>query len=248
LSRAAGDGVVFVHGAMHGAWCWERVLARLQRGEVGRATELPGRAGNPAALTELTATDFADAVIAEIDVAGWSSVVLVGHSMAGVVLPIVARRIPDRIQHLVYVSALVPPVGASPVDLLPWPLKPYVGYQVRSALSHADRGLSVPRWLARRMFCSDLSPLAAREVLERLCPEAPRLFIDPVADPPTQPGIGVTYVRLGRDKALPPRIQDRVIAGMGDVTIADIAAGHDAMLSEPHAVAAIIDSLVGSAD
>jgi len=41
--------LLLVHGAMHGAWCWYRMMPRLRAaGFDARAVDLPGRGRNPA--------------------------------------------------------------------------------------------------------------------------------------------------------------------------------------------------------
>ena len=43
---------VLVHGAWHGAWCWEKVVPLLAaRGHAARAIDLPGHGDDPAPPT-----------------------------------------------------------------------------------------------------------------------------------------------------------------------------------------------------
>lgn len=44
---------------------------------------------------------------------------LIGPSMGGITVAEVARRVPERVAHLVFVSCLVPPEGGTVVDALP---------------------------------------------------------------------------------------------------------------------------------
>ena len=38
---------ILVHGAMHGGWCWERLVPLLEaQGHVAHAIDLPGSAGH----------------------------------------------------------------------------------------------------------------------------------------------------------------------------------------------------------
>ncbi len=94
-----------VHGAWHGAWCWDLVVAELERrGHRGVAVDLP--TGDPAA----GGVAYADTVVAALD--GYDDdIVLVGHSLGGLVVPLVARRRPVR--RMVFVAALLPERGFS---------------------------------------------------------------------------------------------------------------------------------------
>ena len=92
---------LLVHGAAHGAWCWERLMPLLEQPAV--AIDLPGRGNSPADLGALTTDDWADAVTKSID-AIEGDVVLVGHSLAGITMPRVADRVSARLAHLVWVA------------------------------------------------------------------------------------------------------------------------------------------------
>jgi Alpha/beta hydrolase family len=88
-----------VHGAWHGAWCWDKLIPHLEsRGHTAVAMDLP--CDDPAS----TFQDYAEAVRFALGDAG--DVVLVGHSLAAVTLPLVARSRPVRL--LVYLSGVIP--------------------------------------------------------------------------------------------------------------------------------------------
>ena len=94
-----------VHGAWHGAWCWERLVGPLERrGHGALAIDLPVDdvdAGNG---------EYADVVAAFTAPAG-DDVILVGHSLNGLILPLVAARRP--VAALVYLCAFLPLEGKS---------------------------------------------------------------------------------------------------------------------------------------
>ena len=77
------------------------------------ALDLPGRGSRPADLESITCETWADAVVADIESAGLSDVILVGHSMAGLTLPRVLDRIPERLERLVFVACSMPPEGGT---------------------------------------------------------------------------------------------------------------------------------------
>jgi len=88
-----------VHGAWHGAWCFERLVAELQRRDhEAVAIDLPA--------TDVTAGNVAYAGVIEAALPAGDDVVLVGHSLAGLSVPLVAARRPLRL--LVYLCALIP--------------------------------------------------------------------------------------------------------------------------------------------
>jgi pimeloyl-ACP methyl ester carboxylesterase len=98
--------IMLVHGAMHGAWCWNLLRPELERlGHRTHAVDLP---------IERPDTDldtYADCVATELDKLpenAW----LVGHSMGGRVIPKVSLQRP--VAGLIFLATMVP--GLSDAD------------------------------------------------------------------------------------------------------------------------------------
>jgi pimeloyl-ACP methyl ester carboxylesterase len=102
---------LLVHGAFHGAWCWRKTVAELEkRGHRAKAIDLPGQGEDRTPLKEVTLDTMVDRIIAEMaDVPG--QVVLVGHSLGGIPISVTGEKVPDRIKALVYLSAFLPRDG-----------------------------------------------------------------------------------------------------------------------------------------
>jgi pimeloyl-ACP methyl ester carboxylesterase len=104
--------IVLVHGAWHGAWCWDGVLAELHDRQVDAfAVELP--------FTGFE--DDVDAVRSAIGSAG-EPVVVCAHSYGGAVVSQAAVQL-QNVGHLVYLAAFVQSGAASalvesPITLL----------------------------------------------------------------------------------------------------------------------------------
>lgn len=97
---------VLVHGAWHGAWCWDFVAPELTaRGHRAIAVELPCE--DPDAGAEA----YARAILAELP--DDPDTVLVGHSLAGLSVPVAAELAPDRVRRIVLVAPLLPYPGRS---------------------------------------------------------------------------------------------------------------------------------------
>src|SRR5580692_10980288 len=99
--------VVLVHGAWHGAWCWDRVVAELDRRDVkSTAVELP-------------LSGFEDDVAAAreaIEAAGPGAVVC-GHSYGGLVISAAASGAPS-VARLIYLAALMAEEDEDVADLV----------------------------------------------------------------------------------------------------------------------------------
>jgi pimeloyl-ACP methyl ester carboxylesterase len=111
--KAGPARVVLVHGAWHGAWCWDPVLQPLRTlGFEPDAIDLPGHGDSTEPLGDLHGD--ADAVRGRLDAIG-GPVLLVGHSYGGMVITDAGAH--DAVSGLVYVCAFMPDAGQSLMDL-----------------------------------------------------------------------------------------------------------------------------------
>ncbi len=89
-----------VHAACQGAWSWDLLIPKLEaNGHSSVAMDLPIE------NSKATLSDFAETVIQALP-SGEEDVILVGTSMAGTVIPLVAAQ--RRVRKLIYLAALIP--------------------------------------------------------------------------------------------------------------------------------------------
>jgi pimeloyl-ACP methyl ester carboxylesterase len=236
---------VLVHGGFHGAWCWERTIAELERlGHEAVAIDLPGhgeRVDEPSdivcrceAITSVMATDD----------------VLVGHSGGGFDITIAADAAPERVGHLVYLAAGLPLEGRSmPEALMYRPEDTAVeGTEVEEEQFGADAAgmlkyltfrddgaVFFTRWEdTRELFYHDCDEATARWAFERLTPE---LAGDTATEPVRTPRFWAadlprSFVRCLQDHAQPRWLSDLVAARLG-VEPLTIDTSHSPFLSRP---------------
>ena len=64
---------LLVHGAFHGAWCWRKTVAELEkRGHRAKAIDLPGQGEDRTPLKEVTLDTMVDRIIAEMADLPWA--------------------------------------------------------------------------------------------------------------------------------------------------------------------------------
>lgn len=210
---------------MHGSWGWDPLLPHLELPAV--AVDLPGRGRRPADLSSVALDDCVAAVVADADAAGFDRFCLVGHSLGGITLSTTAARRPDRVAHLVYVGALVPPVGQCAGDLMgtgPLETMPVLAEET-----------------ARALFGNDLTDEQWVEHYRGLVPDAPGIYNGRVERHPG--GVPITYVSMLQDQPVPPSLVEQMLPHLGDVDLRTIDAGHTVMVSQPAALAAIINEV-----
>lgn len=145
---------VLVHGAWHGAWCWDGVLAELEQ------------FGVPTIAVELPLTGFGDDVAvarAVIESAG-SGTVVVGHSYGGAVISEAAAGL-STVSHLVYLAAFLVEPGEDLFALL-------AGSGLIEALIVDEHGIRVDPSIAAELFYGDADPVTAATLVARLRPMA----------------------------------------------------------------------------
>jgi pimeloyl-ACP methyl ester carboxylesterase len=255
LASSSLAPVVLVHGVAHGAWCWEPLLPFLDGDAL--AVDVPPKSvrGGPRRLEPLpelrtlTVGDFAESVLRDIDTAGFERFVLVGHSMGGLTISEVARRVPDQVEHLVYVSCMVPPDGASAIEALPEDLRAMTRQAVEDARDGGDNPIGgLDEQTTRLMFCNDMDEEQTRFVLDQAGTEAAVILAEPVSRVGIPVELPKTFVKLLQDQSLPPDHQDVLIRNLrdspgGEVDVVTIDAGHDVMISRPNELADVLNGI-----
>ncbi len=223
---SANTTIVFLHGAGMGAWVWERVINELPASAI--ALDVPSRS------REATPERCADALVAELNHREVGSVILVMHSLAGVLAPSLAARLGDRLKRCIFVAAVIPPSGGSFVDALG-----FVNRLILRVLFKLNpKGLTPSPAMLRTELCNDLSPQDSEQVISRYTPEMPGLYLTPVVE--FSPLANATYIKLLKDQSVPPDRQETMLARLCQPAVRELATGHMAMLADPTALANLI--------
>ncbi len=137
--------IVLTHGAFHGSWCFEPLVAELEaRGATTALVDLP--------LTDLT--EDAAAVTAVLD-AIEGPILLLGHSYGGAVVTVAGNH--PSVERLVYLAALGPDAGelgsGGPMT---------IGEQFLTTMRVDDDGLPfIDPEFAAQIFYPDIDPTEA---------------------------------------------------------------------------------------
>ena len=110
--------IFLLHGAWHSSSCWSLLIPQLEAlGHCVQAPDLPGHGSNRADAATISLNKYSGYITQLIDNYD-NKVLLVGHSMSGMVISQVAENIPQKIERLVYLSAYLPRHQQSLFDLI----------------------------------------------------------------------------------------------------------------------------------
>jgi len=228
---------LLVPGAWLGGWCWQHVALALRAG---------GHRVIPATLTGLGErahllspdidldTHIAD-IVALFECRDLHDVILVGHSYGGTVVTGAAEQVAGRIRRLVYLDASVPRDGESNDDVI----GPAMVAQLRASAIAGGDGWKVP---------------PAPSVLQRLSEHPLREWVAARLDPhPLRPFAQPVRLRSPQAAALPHAFIQTTPSDLYRGLMArarqagwychESGGGHYAMLTEPQAVAAVLNAL-----
>ena len=200
---------VLVHGAWHGAWCWDGIAEDLRAaGHEVDALDLPGHGSDTTPHEQVTLDLYAQRIAAAVGDDG-EPVVLAGHSMGGMAITQAAELRPERTAKLVYVTAFLPKDGESLQYLASLPENPDDKVMANCEIRPPDAIL--PDWAAKAAFYNRCTDEDAAAAISRLNPQPLPPLATPVQITAERAGsVERHYVACAADAAIPIALQRRM--------------------------------------
>lgn len=280
---------VFVHGLTGNSFYWAPVVRELALlGHRSLPVDLPGHgldasiplayqaqdiatfAGSPSPMAAITVQDNVSHVIDVVrKVRRHGPVILVGHSLGGITIGLVANAIPEAVHRLVYLSAFCPSTSDAPsamaLSQTPEATKdvpqPNPDHSLFLGMEPVSRGLirfnlRSPDLEALEDFRLTNMPEATMEqtltvINYGMQPEdgAQTSFADARVEADTWGQIPRSYIRLTRDNVISPALATKMIDDADRLTpdnrfdVHSLAAGHVGVVLQSRELAAILDHL-----
>jgi pimeloyl-ACP methyl ester carboxylesterase len=244
---------VLVHGAWHGAWCWEKLVPLLrEQGHDVSAVELQGHGAARLPVERLNLDVYTRRVTDAVDAQGARSV-LVGHSSGCLAASQAAEERPEKIRTLVFLSGFVASngeahralVGAdpgqkvSPVLLVDFRPGTKIPLQTRIDTSKPDA--------VKLTFYNDCSDSEARAALARLVPEPAAPSGQPLRLSAERFGrVDKIYIHCAKDNAISLARQREFAAKWPLRRAVTLESGHSPFLSMPARLAQVLGSELGA--
>jgi pimeloyl-ACP methyl ester carboxylesterase len=224
MPQGSVKNVVLVHGGFVDGSGWQGVYKALKRD--GYAVTI---VQNPT----LSLAD--DVAVTKRTLAAQSGpAILVGHSYGGVVVTEAGND--PKVVGLVYVAAFAPDRGESVSSLIK---DPPPGAPVPPILPPQDGYLFLDRAKFHASFAADLSADAAAFMADSQVPWGVEALSGAISEPAwrTKPS---WYLVATEDKMIPPDAQ-RAMSKRAGSTVVEVKGSHSVYVSQPEAVASLID-------
>ena len=230
---------VLVHGAWQAPYVWDAVRADLtNKGNKVVVVELPGHGLDKTPAYKLSMDVYRDKVIDAISQLD-GKVILVGHSMGGVVVTSVAEKIPSKISKLVYIGAFIPTSGQSLGELANTDPDSQLGPQLMQ--SEDKLTLDVKSDHLAYLFINDGTQKVKDQVVTNYRVEPAIPFGDKITLTSDHFGaVEKVYIKTLQDIVISPALQDRMIASAGIKEIYSVNTSHSPFLSQPQAVSDLL--------
>jgi pimeloyl-ACP methyl ester carboxylesterase len=238
----ARNTFILIHGAWHGAWCWHKLIPRLEAlGARVLAPDLPSMGADDTPPGAVTLDSWAR-FVANLVACEPHPVTLVGHSRAGIVISQAAELVPDRVSRLVYLAAYLLPAG----ETLANAARTDAGSLVPANMIPAASGVTctLRPAVVRDAFyghCSDEDFAFARS---RLSPEPLKPLVTPLSVTDRNFGrVPRTYIECADDRTVSLAAQRRMRSVLPCEPVFTLNGDHSPFLSAPQELARILISI-----
>jgi pimeloyl-ACP methyl ester carboxylesterase len=215
--------VVLVHGGFVDGSGWEAVYRALKKD------------GYNVAIVQNPTISLADdvAVTRRVIAAQEGPVVLVGHSYGGAVITEAGND--PKVAGLVYIAAFAPDKGESVSTLIK---DPPPGAPVPPIVGPQDGFLALNRAMFAASFAADVAADKAAFMADSQVPWGVEALAGAISEPAwkTKPSF---YLVATDDRMIPPDAQ-RLMSKRAGATVVEIKASHSVFVSQPQAVASLI--------
>ena len=214
---------VLLHGGMHDGSSWDLVAMDLRsRGHRVVAPDLPVDDDSAGAR------ELARCAIDALDGADFDGdVVAVGHSLAGLVLPVLAAERPVR--RMVFLAALLPVVGETFADHMAQN-PDVITFTAETSDDGGPFGLS---WESvRNGFYHDCPESLARKAFDRLRGQSFTIFTE-TCPLDRWPHVASTYILMADDRVHGREWALRRAAATPGMTVHEMSGGHSPFLARP---------------
>lgn len=232
--------IVLVHGAWMDASAWDQVVSRLRdtHNDV-TAVNLLGHGDDDTPYEQIQLQTYVDVV--KDAIGERQQVILVGHSLAGVVISQVAEAIPDQLAKLVYVAAYLPQTGESLYSLSQQDKDSHIGaYWRQDDPDHYSPAYIAPEGI-KECFAADCDDATVQRLIDHHKPDALAPMATPVSLTADRFGrVRREYVHTTQDNAVSYFLQQQMVDQTPVAVVHTLDSSHCPFFSRPAELADLI--------
>lgn len=234
---------VIVPGAWSAPYAWQTVKKELEaKGQKVVVVQLPGHGTDQTAFKTLHLDSYRDKVVQTIDSLN-TKVILVGHSLAGMVITEVAEKIPSKIEKMIYVAAFLPANNQSLLDLANTDPTSLLGQNITSPDSLVT--LDLPHDKITDTFIQDGSSDVKSLVLANYRTEPGYPFLDSAKTTAVNFGsVDKYYIHTIQDHAVTYDLQKRMVSAAGLTKIYHLNTSHSPFLAKPDSLTILLEKII----
>lgn len=241
--KPTAKNYVLVHGAWQAPYVWDAVKSSLiNEGNNVTVVELPGHGSDNTVPSTITLNLYRDKVADALSKIN-GRVILVGHSLGGMIISAVAEQNPSKIEKLVYIAAYLPTSGQSLLDLALTDAGSSLGGD-GILITNTDGTFDIKRDQITNIFIQDGSAQIKDLVLQNFRTEPSTPFSNPVTLTAANFGsVEKVYIKTLQDHVVSPSLQNRMISSAGVKTVYQLNTSHSPFLSKPDSVVALLTKI-----
>jgi pimeloyl-ACP methyl ester carboxylesterase len=226
-------GILFISGAGMQPWIWQ---------EVAKELPLPSVAVDFAELkktkqlNDITIDDYVQAALTQAATLNTEKIIIVTHSIGGIVGIELAKQLNEKVAGIVAVSAAIPQPGKSFLSIFPL-LQSFITSMILRLV-----GTKPPVSVIKSGLCNDIDDATATRVTESFDPESIKLYTAPTSATPLSQ-IPSLYLATTNDKEYPLNLQLTMAKQLG-AEVVRIDAGHLPMISKTNETIAALQAFI----
>jgi pimeloyl-ACP methyl ester carboxylesterase len=231
--------IVLVHGAWFDASGWASITPKLKaKGFKVIAINLPGHGTDMTPLANISLQSYVDAI--KNVIGDRKNVVLVGHSMGGIVISQVAEAIPGQIKELIYLGAYLPKTGESLLSLAKQDADSHVGKYLQ--IDQKAGTASIAKDGIIDVFAADAPAQKDASIINNFKAEP----LGPLATPVTLTdgnfgSVKKVYIHTKNDHAVSFAFQQTMVKNNGQISKEYmLSSSHTPFISMPDKLAAVL--------
>lgn len=233
---------VLVHGAWHGAWCWFKTTPLLEKlGHKVITLDLPAHGIDKSPTASVTLKAYTDRVVEVLDSCP-EPVILVGHSMGGIVITEAAQSRPDKVSKLVYLTAFLLQDGETLLDVAT--KDPLALVMPNLVMSSDGSSATLKDDVLNEAFYGDCSPSDITLARSLLVPQTGAPFGTPVHTTAEAWGsVERFYIECLQDRAISIDSQRGMVQKNGVKQVHSMNTSHSPFLSAPQELVELLVDL-----